>query len=372
MRTYGVNILLLLFAVALTACAGRPGPDLLLNTVTPVGAAQIVTVYAATTRARDERGIFTSGRGDQVSYIRFRISVPPGHRPGNIEWPKSKPDARTDFVTVEQQVLDREAFEREVSRGRGGKPPGVGVFVHGYNTNFTEAVYRIAQMAFDTGTEAVPILFSWPSEGTVAGYVADKDAATFSRDQLVGLLTMLAGKSTAGPVTVVGHSMGGWLTTEAVRQLRLSGKDAVIRRLHVVLAAPDIDVDVFTAQLAVIGPLTPPMSILVSSDDVALKVSEFLSTSRPRLGRIDVRDPRVEEATGKANIQIIDISTLETSDSLRHNRFVALAALYPRLATPVANGSPLALRRAGAFVFNAVGTTISSPFLIAGKIAAGE
>jgi Alpha/beta hydrolase of unknown function (DUF900) len=35
--------------------------------------------------------------------------------------------------------------------------------------------------------------------------------------------------------------MGAWLTVEALRQLRLSGKDRVIERLHhVALAAPDI------------------------------------------------------------------------------------------------------------------------------------
>ncbi len=34
------------------------------------------------------------------------------------------------------------------------------MFVHGYNTNFTEAVYRIAQMTADAGVDAAPILFA--------------------------------------------------------------------------------------------------------------------------------------------------------------------------------------------------------------------
>ncbi len=39
----------------------------------------------------------------------------------------------------------------------------------------------------------------------------------------------------------------------------LTGRSATLNRLAVVLAAPDIDVDVFRAQMNVIGPLTPPM-----------------------------------------------------------------------------------------------------------------
>ncbi|MFC5316379.1 alpha/beta hydrolase [Azospirillum rugosum] len=49
------------------------------------------------------------------------------------------------------------------------------------------------------------------------------------------------------------------------------------------LAAPDIDVDVFRAQIDVIGPLSPPMAILVSRHDLALRASELLSTDRPEL-----------------------------------------------------------------------------------------
>ncbi|RSC21487.1 MULTISPECIES: alpha/beta hydrolase [Rhizobium/Agrobacterium group] len=372
MREFSLRLTLLLLTSLLAACAGRPAPELLAQTAETLPGAKLTTVYVATTRKRDENGVYTSGRSREVSYIRYGISIPPGHKAGNVEWPKSKPNPKTDFVTVEQRVLDAATFEAEVTRKRNGKPPSVGVFVHGYNTNFTEAVYRIAQMTADAGVDAAPILFAWPSEGALSGYVADKDAVTFSRDQLADLLGTLARKETQGPITLVGHSMGGWLTTEAVRQLRLTGKDAAIRRLQVVLAAPDIDVDVFEAQLATIGPLNPPMTILVSQDDRALKVSEFLSTERQRLGRIDVTDPKVEEATRKANVQVIDISDIEASDSFRHNRFVGLAAYYPKLSGRDGSRNPQNLRQAGAFVFNSAGAVLSSPFVLAGKIVGGN
>ena len=215
-------------------------------------------------------------------------------------------------------------------------------------------------------------MFAWPSEGTLSGYVADKDAVTYSRDQLAELLTTLARKPSVRRVTVIGHSMGGWLTAEALRQLRLTHQDATIRRLSVVLAAPDIDADVFREQMNVIGRLTPPLTLLVSRDDEALSVSSFLAADRLRVGRLDVADPRVTEAAHRYDVQVIDITSLEASDGLGHDRFVALAALYPKIAAEAPGGSGGGLRQAGAFVFHAVGATLSTPFALAGKVVGGE
>lgn len=363
-----------LFALVmiLTGCAGKPGPELLLNTVKSVEGARIVTVYVATTRERDETGAFTSGRSRQVSYLRYKISIPPGHKAGNVEWPKSRPNPKTDFVTVEQKLLDPPAFENEISRKRNGKPPTVGLFIHGFNTNFTQSVFRTAQVAFDADPDATPVLFAWPSEATVDGYMTDKDAATYSRDQLAQLLINLASTRTAGPITVMGHSMGAWLTVEALRQLRISGNNATIRRLQVILAAPDIDVDVFRAQKATIGPLSPPMTILVSRDDVALQVSEYLSSKRHRVGRMDVNDPNVRAAVLAAGIQVVDITDLPTEDTLKHGGLFAIVSRYRGFADAESYRADPGLRHTGAFVFNAVGATLSSPFVLAGQIIGGK
>jgi esterase/lipase superfamily enzyme len=359
----------LLLAALTAACATRPGPELLSPTrqaSTP--GARIVTVYAATTRARQnpDSNVFTDGHSRQLNYAAFKISVPPNHRPGNIELPTSTPDPALSFATVQQEVLDKQTFEQQTAaRSSPRTLLKASVFVHGFNTNFQEALFRLTQMAVDADVGGAPILFAWPSEAKLTGYLADKDAVTASRDQLAQVLTMLARDPAVGEVTVIAHSMGAWLTVEAVRQLRLAHSDAVIGRLRIVLAAPDIDVDVFRTQMAVIGPLSPPMTVLVSRDDIALSVSSLIARERPRLGMIDVDDPRVQEAAVRAKLEIIDVSSLKAPDRLHHDRFASLAALYPRLAAANANGADL--RRAGAFVFNAVGATISSPFTLAGS-----
>jgi esterase/lipase superfamily enzyme len=148
-------------------------------------------------------------------------------------------------------------------------------------------------------------------------------------------------------------------------------RDAVLARLRIILAAPDIDLDVFRTQLEVIGPLSPPMTVLVSRDDVALSLSSTLAGARQRLGIVDVSDPRVQAAALKANLQIVDITQLKASDEFNHDRFVSLAADYHRI-TATANAGGSDLRHAGAYVFDSVGATLASPFNLAGTALLGK
>lgn len=353
--------LALLLVTALAGCAVRPGPEVLSEVPAPAAGAKLVTVYVVTTRERAAPGgnVFTTGRAAAPNYAAFTISIPPGHRPGEIEWPLGAPDPARSFAIVQQSVLDRQTFERRIAAH--GDRTRVGVFVHGFNQNFQEALFRLAQMSADADIAGVPILFAWPSEASFRGYVADREAVTFSRDALTGLLATLAQRRRADGVALVGHSMGGWLAVEALRQLRLTGRHAVLDRLDVVLSAPDIDTDVFRAQMAVIGRLPRPMVVLVSPDDRALSAASRIAGARPRIGTLDVGDPRVQEAALKANVQIVDISTLPASDPFRHDRYVNLATLYPRLRDSGAAG--LEPRRAGAFIFDPLG-------LILGRAAA--
>jgi len=369
-----VRILAPLLICMLAGCATRPGPEVLTPVAASVPAAKVVTVYVATTRERasPRSNVFTNARARELNYAEFKISIPPRHQAGQIEWPQM-PDPATSFTTVQQNVLDRQTFEQRIAV-RDGRPGRlkVGVFVHGFNNNFQEALFRLAQMTADAEVDGAAVLFAWPSQAKVTDYVADRDAVTYSRDQLVDLLTMLAANRSIAEISVIGHSMGAWLTVEALRQLRLARNNAVINRLNVILAAPDIDVDVFRAQMDVVGPLSTPMTVLVARDDIALAWSGRIAGARQRVGTLAVDDPRVEEAALKANIRIIDISTLKASDAFNHERYANLAALYRRLAATESDGADHDLRRAGAFIFNAVGTTLSSPFGLAGSALSGQ
>ena len=147
-----------LFALALAGCAGRPGPEA-LSEVDAKRARRAAGdgLCRDDARARfSDANVFTAGRAKEMSYAEFVISIPPGHKPGNIEWPgaDARPERRLRHCPPARRST-RPAFEAAVTRKRGGRPPDVGVFVHGYNVNFQEAVFRMAQMAADADADGV-------------------------------------------------------------------------------------------------------------------------------------------------------------------------------------------------------------------------
>lgn len=152
-----------------------------------------VKVFSATTRRRlsPVENRFADDLSSQTSYASFDVALPPNHQTGEIEWPSGKLDPRVSFSVGGQQVLDREAFLRTIASQR--VTGDTGVFVHGYNTSFEEGVFRLAQMAADSDLGGTPILFAWPSQAAVTGYLTDKEAATASRDNLAALLSDVAG-----------------------------------------------------------------------------------------------------------------------------------------------------------------------------------
>lgn len=365
--------------LALSACASRPGPEVLNPISVKSPGTRQVTIYAATTRERQSpnTNVFTAGRSMELNYARFTLSIPPTHKASNIEWPAAKPNPAKDFVVTQQSVLSPQDFLRDVGQsgsqtsGRqapGRQPHPVGIFVHGYNYNFQESLFRLAQMAADADIDSTPILFAWPSQGSITGYVADREAVTYSRDYLAALLTSLGSVRNGDDILLFGHSMGSFLIMEALRQLKLQGRTDLLSKLRVVLAAPDIDADVFRTQLQVIGRMPTPITLLVSKDDRALSASSLLDGDNPRVGKLDINDPAIRKAAIDNGVRIIDISSLETTDAFRHDRYASLAKLGPQLASLGEGPKQDPAKAVGSFVLDAAGATISSPFRLASRV----
>lgn len=349
-------MVVLLFSL-LAGCASRPGPEVLEPVGRQTTGMKTVAVLAVSDRTRVGKDL-QAGRGD-LSYEQFKIAlVPKQNSAGGASNQTRHREPMRDVLTVDRRQLDGRSFVSAVSEWRRKSDDDIVVFVHGYNYRHQEAVFRIAELAADSPNATIPILFSWPSEGSVAGYVADRDAAIYARDDLVGLLSTLTRMHSGQRIAVVAHSMGSWLTMEALRQLRLQGRSDVLRHLDVALAAPDIDLDVFRVQARSIGVLTPPLTVLASKDDRALAVSRRLAGGRTRLGAVDASDPSVVRFAREAGVRIVDISGLPTDDSFHHNRFVTAAALY----SPPKDGLTEDLRQGGAFVLDATGSLLASPF----------
>lgn len=294
-----------------------------------------VRLLVATTRERgtpDDPDAFGAGRSHTVNHAALTISIPRHHKAGQIEWPDQVPaDPAYHFLTTERSFLSPQAFNDEVRRsvmsGR-GELGSVLVFVHGYNTLYEEAVYRFAQIVHDSGFAGTAILFAWPSRGKAPLYLADRDASTYSRDYLERTLLQIAGVPGVREINILAHSMGSWITVEALRQARMKGTGTFGGKLgDVILASPDLDVGVLRTQLDVIGALKRPMVILASKDDNVLALSSFLAGGVERAGNISTDNREVIAAAQRYNVRIVDLSRVDDGTSAHHAKFAESAAV---------------------------------------------
>ena len=216
---------LLLIAVALAGCASPPE-----GVLTPVAQsapdATEVSILVATTRApSDNPGLLYSGeRGDAVDFNELVVSIPPEatRKVGEVQWPRKLPaDPSREFATLSASQLT--TFDQVDAWYRRNKSPTgrLLIFVHGFNTRYESAVYRFAQIAHDSGTDATPVMFTWPSRGTVFDYGYDKESTNYSRSALEALLRGAADAPDIKEVTILAHSMGTWLTMESLRQMAI-------------------------------------------------------------------------------------------------------------------------------------------------------
>jgi esterase/lipase superfamily enzyme len=195
------------------------------------------------------------------------------------------------------------------------------VFVHGFNNRYEDAVYRFAQIVHDSHADVAPVVFTWPSRGSIFDYNYDKESTNYSRDALEELLTRTAANPAVSDVTIMAHSMGTWLTVEALRQMAIRNGHVASKINNVILASPDLDVDVFGRQFASLGKERPHFTIFVSQDDRALALSRRISGNVDRLGQID---PSVEPYRSKleaAGITVLDLTKLKGGDRLNHGKF---------------------------------------------------
>src|SRR5258708_17477394 len=93
-------------------------------------------------------------------------------------------------------------------------------------------------------------LFTWPAGGAAIDYVYDRDSAMYSRDALEALLQALVKDPSVGSISILAHSMGNYLVVETLRQMAIRNRELSPKIRDVMLASPDIDVDVFRRQIA--------------------------------------------------------------------------------------------------------------------------
>ena len=332
-----LKLIILFIAISVSAFATRPTP-LLIPTGHALDGVTHVNVLTVSTRNKSAvpGEIYTGERGDTATMMAIDVSIPPSHAKGQGEWTQSNPagDATSEFTTFSKsEITDKDLlpwFKKQQTNGR------VLIFVHGFNVKYSDAVFRVAQISNDLDSDAAPVLFTWPSRGKFLSYLYDKESATYSRDALEEVLHEAVQTPEVKEVSIMAHSMGAWLTMEALRQSSIRNGTLNPEINHVVLASPDIDSDVFKQQFAALGEDRPKFTFIISKDDLALKLSRFIAGNTDRMGMVDLQDAdymeRFKETKG---VNVIDLSSLNTGSLIGHSKYRANEAVIDLIRPPI-------------------------------------
>lgn len=327
------SALLLCCILLLAACGHRQ--DVMQPVATAGPGTSRVDMLVATTRQPSEnpRLRYSGERGEDVRLDNIVVSIPPdaNRQLGKVQWPgPGTPDPLRSFVTVRADPLEEAQIVPWLRRTSGSKKR-VFLFVHGFNNSYSDAVYRFAQITHDMRAEAAPVLFTWPSRGNALDYVYDRESTIYSRFGLETVLREAVKSPDVSEVTILAHSMGTWLTMEVLRDMAIRHGNVSPKIRNVILASPDIDVDVFRRQILEMGEKRPHVTIFSSQNDLALAISTFVAGDVQRLGAADFGPYR--NMLAEYGISVVDASKVKQSDPLGHSAFAENSDMLKAVST---------------------------------------
>ena len=233
---------------------------------------------------------FGEDRGHELIYGTCEVSIPRDHHAGELESPLilchllERPNRHVVLLSVTRKT-PAQAFAEMVDKLASRPQRKAFVFVHGFNTSFEDAARRTAQIYNDVQFDGIPLFYSWPSKGNANDYSCDTNNADQSVAYLKTFLSDLAVRGSFDSITLVAHSMGNRALTRAFMELASNLPNEQLALFdELILAAPDIDADVFRNDIApALAAAGAPVTLYASANDLAMVASHQLGGA-PRAG----------------------------------------------------------------------------------------
>lgn len=169
------------------------------------------------------------------------------------------------------------------------------IFVHGFNTSFTGALYRAAGLWQMSARRGVVITYSWPAHDHPFSYEIDRESGALTARSLREFILMLAEHTRVERINLLTYSAGAPTLAAALHQLRLmyaNDPPETVQRStrigQIVFAGADLDPDLFTiATLDRLQDLARHVTLYTSSSDMGLVLADLFYYDDARLGRAD-------------------------------------------------------------------------------------
>ncbi len=101
---------------------------------------------------------------------------------------RKQAEGKAKFVDLTDEAKFMDLLSQKIGQS---DEKDVLLFIHGFNVTFEEAMLRAAQLGYDLNFKGGVAAFTWPSLGSVGGYIADQDSAVYSRNFLSEFIKLL-------------------------------------------------------------------------------------------------------------------------------------------------------------------------------------
>ena len=196
---------------------------------------------------------------------------------------------------VQSYNRKRAVFQAEVRKQmRLAGQNEVVIFVPGFNNDFDDGLFALADIWHFSGRKSVPILYSWPAgAGGLFGYFRDRESGEFTIFHLKEFLSQLSEIPELQKIHIVAHSRGTDVISTALREMiiaqRNQGKDPKrsLKIANLVMAAPDLDFAVVRQRLIAegFGASIGQITVYMNQSDTALGIAQRLMAGQ-RFGRL--------------------------------------------------------------------------------------
>lgn len=274
-------------------------------------------------------------RSDHLKLGSCTVTIPAGHCQGVTETPgplvrpsKAKHVTLADITEPFRTEQDFMAALRMRVNPPGGSRKPILLYIHGFSTTFEDAAIITGQIAHDIGFDGVPIVYSWPTRGSLLSYLVDSVNAEWSTGFLIGFLDRLVEESNAERIHLIAFSMGNRILTNGIknylaqRALRdcetVGTNSASVRHAgephpppfgQVILAAADMDARIFERDHApYLARAADRVTIYVSAADWALGGAQRLH-NYSRLGQRPL--PNVDLRLLVDRIDVVDVTEVD-------------------------------------------------------------
>lgn len=235
---------------------------------------------------------FSNERDNKINYGICQVKIPKSHKIGDGQpsfWKRLFGAEKMTLETI--NGLDKNSFWESIKSAIQLLPTDdqtATIFIHGYNNSFEKAAIQTAQMLSDLNTPGIFAFYSWPSQGTFGGYVADSSTILESFRYISQFINEFSQTVNAEKINIIAHSMGNRGVLDAFDQVLKNIFIENGKKINqIILAAPDVDAYVFRSRYNAYTSTALRTTLYVSDKDRALQASRILN----QVNRIGLTPP---------------------------------------------------------------------------------